>query len=296
MSRNVNFIILQASVVFNQQISLFQEDYSDTKEGRNAAFRKAINKLKEKRAIRIKSKGTEYVLVYKVDVTEDILYCQLAKKTQMDTYKLTDNTIEQELIDSYPPLDVFINLKQQQFAIELNTKNLAASSIVTTVKNLINNLVKDYNIFFNTIENKKEFWSLLSNNEALQEITFDMIVPNFFGATGAANDLVTGAKSALNADSVSLTIKNKKGGLQASLEAIDSYVKYSSTAGSWKMKIKAEGDSKYKTINSTDCCIKKEIEAEILDLVKKIDDEWNIDASVYNGLINKLNGLFNYEE
>lgn len=296
MQKNVNFIVLQANVVFNQQLSLFAEDYEDTKEGRNEAFRKAIDKLKVKKAVRISPSITEYVLVYKVDITDDILYCQLAKRTQMDTYKLTDNTIKQESIDSYPPLDVFINLKQQQFAVELNTKILQASAILSTVKNLINSLVKDYNIFFNTIENKKEFWDLVSDNDSIQEISFDLVVPNFFGATGAANNLVSGAKSSLNADRVELSIKNKKGGLTASLEAIDSYVKYSSSSGSWKLKIKSEGQSRYKTISSTDYCMKKEIESEILDLVKKIDDRWQVDSDVYYGLINKLNGLFMYEE
>lgn len=296
MQKSVNFVLLQASVVFNKQYSLFEEEYEDTKDGRNLAFRSAISKFKEKRTIRISPRISEYVLVYKGDITDDILYCQLAKRTQMDTYKLTENTIEQESIDSYPPLDVFINLKQQQFAVELNTKILATSTIVTTVKNLINSLVRDYNIFINTIENKKEFWELISDKEAIQEISFDMVVPNFFGATGAANELVSGAKSSLNADSVELSIKNKKGGLKASLEAIDSYVKYSSTSGSWKLKIKTEGQGKYKTIKSTDFCIKKEIESNILDLVKKVDENWNVNTDIYNGLINNLNGLFDYEQ
>lgn len=296
MHKNVNFILLQANVVFNQQLTLFGQEFDDTKEGRNLAFRSAIEKFIEKKTIRISPRISEYVLVYKANITADILYCQLAKRTQMDTYTLTENTIKQESIDSYPPLDVFINLKQQQFAVELNTKILVASTIVTTVKNLINSLVKDYNIFFNTIESKKEFWELVSDKDAIQEISFDMVVPNFFGATGAANDLVSGAKSSLNADSVELSIKNKKGGLKASLDAIDSYVRYSSASGSWKLKIKSEGASRYRTISSTDCCMKKQIEAEILELLKKMDNNWQVDNDIYSGLIDKLNGLFDHEE
>ena len=296
MTKSVNFIVLQASVVFNQQLSFFTEEYPDTKDGRNEAFRSAIDRLKLKKTVRISPRITEYVLVYKANITNDILYCQLAKRTQMDTYKLTENTIKQESIDSYPPLDVFINLKQQQFAVELNTKILSASAIVTTVKNLMNSLVKEYNIFFNTIESKKDFWDLVSDKDSIQEISFDMVVPNFFGATGAANDLVTGAKSNLNADSVELSIKNKKGGLKASLDAIDSYVRYSSAAGSWKLKIKAEGESRYRTVSSTDFCKKKEIESDILNLIKKMDDNWHIGNDVYDELVKKLNGLFEYEE
>lgn len=296
MAKCVNFIVLQASVVFNQQLSLFAKEYPDTKEGRNEAFRSAVNKLITKKTVKISPKITEYVLVYKVNVTDEILYCQLAKRTQVDKYTLVENDIKQESIDSYPPLAVFINLKQQQFAVELNTKILSASSIVTTIKNLMNSLVKEYNIFFNTIESKKEFWDLVSDKDSIQEISFDMVVPNYFGATGAANDLVTKAKNTLNADSVELSIKNKKGGLKASLDAIDSYVRYSSASGSWKLKIKAKGEARYKTVSSTDCCMKKEIESDILELVKKMDDNWQIGKDVYSGLVEKLMGLFGYED
>lgn len=296
MQKNISFILLQANVVFNQQLTLFGDEFDDTKEGRNLAFRSVVEKFIEKKTIKISPRITEYVLVYKTEITKDILYCQLAKRTQMDTYKLNENTITQESIDSYPPLDVFINLKQQQFAVELNTKILSASTIVTTIKNLMNSLVKDFNIFFNTIESKKEFWELVSDKEAIQEISFDMVVPNFFGATGAAKELVTGAKSSLNADSVELSIKNKKGGLKATLDAIDSYVKYSSASGSWKLKIKSDGEARYRTVSSTDCCLKKQIESDILDLVKKMDNNWQVDNDVYNGLLDRLNGLFDYEE
>lgn len=296
MQKNINFVLLQANVVFNQQLTLFGNEFDDTKEGRNLAFRSVVEKFIEKKAIKISPRITEYVLVYKAEITKDILYCQLAKRTQMDTYKLTENTITQEYIDSYPPLDVFINLKQQQFAVELNTKILSASTIVTIIKNLMNSLVKNFNIFFNTIESKKEFWGLVSGKESIQEISFDMVVPNFFGVTGAAKELVSGAKSSLNADSVELSIKNKKGGLKATLDAIDSYVKYSSASGSWKLKIKSDGEARYRTVSSTDCCLKKQIESDILNLVKKMDNNWHVDNDVYNGLLDKLNGLFDYEE
>ena len=292
MQKNINFVLLQANVVFNQQLTLFGNEFDDTKEGRNLAFHSVVEKFIEKKTIKISPRITEYVLVYKAEITKDILYCQLAKRTQMDTYKLTENTITQESIDSYPPLDVFINLKQQQFAVELNTKILSAS----TIENLMNSLVKDFNIFFNTIESKKEFWELVSGKESIQEISFDMVVPNFFSATGAAKELVSGAKLSLNADSVELSIKNKKGGLKATLDAIDSYVKYSSASGSWKLKIKSDGEARYRTVSSTDCCLKKQIESDILDLVKKMDNNWQVDNAVYNGLLDKLNGLFDYEE
>lgn len=295
MSKETKFIILQASVVFNRQISLFDEKYEDTKEGRNKAFSDTIQKLKEKKIIKISPRITEYVLIYKTEITEDIVYCQLAKRTQMETYKLSDDDIKQEQIDSYPPLEVFINVKKQQFAVELNTSILTESSIETNIKNLINSLVKEFSVFINTVQDKKEFWDLVDDEDEIQEISFDLIVPNFFNATGDANDLVSNAKDKLNADSVGLSIRNKKGKLKAELSAIDSYVKYASLTGAWKLKIKQNGETKYKTIHSTDCCLKKTIEADLLELLKKVDSNWQIGSDVYNGLISKLNGLFNDE-
>lgn len=292
MSKEVSFIILQASVVFNQQLSLFDNNYEDTKQGRNAAFKEVINRLIKKGIVKISPRITEYIMVYKTKINDEILYCQLAKKTEMDTYRLKGKTITQENIESYPPLDVFINVERQQFAIELNSKILSVSSCITTITNLINSLVKEYSIFFTAIQDKKEFWENISEDDDIKEISFDLVVPNFFGATGAARDLVDGAKTSLNADGIELSIKNKKGKLKANIESIDSFVKYSSTCGSWKLRIKCPGESKYRIINSTDCCKKNQIDVEILDLLKKTDSNWHINKDIYMGLINNINGLF----
>lgn len=95
---------------------------------------------------------------------------------------------------------------------------------------------------------------MVSEDDSVQEISFDLIVPNLFNATGAANDLVSDAKETLNADSVGISFKNKTGGLKATFESIDSFVKYSSATGSWKLKIKQAGQTKYKVIKSTNVC------------------------------------------
>lgn len=292
---NKSFLLLQANVVFNQQLSLFQNNYVDNKKGRNEAFKRTINKFIEKKIVKVSPRITEYILVYVATITDNIIYCQLAKKSSVETYSLKDNIIEADSVASYPPLDVFINLNLQQFAVELNSKILSIQVVEKTIKNLINSLVKDYSIFFNTIEDKKEFWNTVSNDDSIQEISFDLVVPNFFGATKEAKDLVEGAKSDVNADSVVLTFKNKKGGLRADMQSIDSFVKYSSTSGSWKMKIKQQGQTKYKIIKSTDYCKQKEIEEDIIELVRNINDNAQIGTDLYNGLIDRLNGLFENE-
>lgn len=297
MTKNTNFVILQASVVFNNQISLFDQKYEDNKQGRNEAFKDTINKIKEKKTIKISPRITEYVLIYKTNISDEIIYCQLAKRKLVEAFTLKDNEIQQQNIDSYPPLDVFINVEKQQFAVELDSSILAEQSIEINVKNLINSITKDFSIFVNTIQDKKEFWDLVDNKEdEIKEISFDLVVPNFFNATGDANDLVSTAKENLNADSVSLSIKNKRGKLKAEFDSIDSFVKYSSLSGSWRLKLKQQGETKYKIINSTDYCKKKTIETEILKLVKKVDNNWKVRTDLYNQLLDKINGLFSDEE
>ena len=295
MAKETKFILLQGSVVFNQQIGLF-DVYEDTKEGRNKAFRDVIEKFISKKVVKVNPRTSEYVLLYKLHINDNLLYCQLARKTQLDTYNLEGNDIKQGQIDNYPPLDVFIDLRKQQFAVELNTTILAETAIESTISKLFNSLTKGFNIFINAIQNTNEFWELVKDEDAIQEISFDLIAPNFFNATGAASDLVSGAKEELNADSVVLSFKNKKGKLKAEIEAIDSFVKYSSATGSWKLKIKQNGQTRYKTITSTDCCKKKFLDAAIVELFKKMDQTANLGMGAYQALIARIEGLFDDEE
>lgn len=240
---------------------------------------------------------SEYVLLYKLTIHDNLIYCQLARKTQLDTYNLEDNDIKQGQIDNYPPLDIFIDLIKQQLAVEFNTTILAESAIESSIFKLFNSLTKNFNIFINAIKNTKEFWELIKDEGAIQEISFDLIAPNFFNATGAANELVSGAKDELNADSVVLSFKNKKGKLKAEIEAIDSFVKYSSKTSSWKLKIKQSGQTRYKTISSTDCCKKRYLDAEIVELFKKMDQTVNLEIGAYQALIERIEeGLFDNEE
>lgn len=292
MSKDIKFMILQGSVVFNTQRSFFDGEYSDTKRGRNQAFRDLIEKFKNKRIVRISPRITEYVLVYKAPINDDIIYCQLAKKMQIETYRLSDSGINPEQIENYPPLDVFINVDKQQFAVQVVANILTEHSVETIIKHLMNSLTKDFELFINSIQDQKEFWNQVSEDDEIQEISFDLVVPNFFNATGAANELVSSAKEELNADSVGLHLKNKKGKLKANITAIDSFVQYSSMTGAWKLKIKRAGTTKYKVIHSTDCNLKKTIDGDILDLVKKIDGNWHIDRATFDGLVEKVCELF----
>lgn len=288
----VKFLLLQASVVFNQQCSMFDK-YVDTKEGRNNAFRDVVDTIKDRRKIRLNSKTSEYYFIYISNIDENIIYCQLAKKTKLERYTMEENGVKPDLIDNYPPINVFINLRLQQFAVEVNTSILSNEATQKVISSLINCLIKDFNIFFSIIQDKKEFWELIANDESVQEITFDLVVPNFFGATGDAKQLVEDAKNKINADHVELSFKNQKGKLKISMESFDSYVKYASYSGDWKIKYKEYGATRYKIVKSADFSLKKEIEEEILKTIQ--EGNFNINHEQYNMLLEKIKGIFNNE-
>ena len=294
MSKETKFILLQGSVVFNRQIGLF-DVYEHTSEGRNKAFRKVIDALKEKGIVRISIKNVEYLLLYKLAINQDLIYGQLAKRTKVETYNLENNNIKQEQLDSYPPLDVFIDLTKQQFAVELNNI-ISEEAIGNILFRLLKNFTKEFDVFVNAIQNTNEFWDLIQDDDEIKEITFDLIVPNLFNATGAADALVSEARDELNADNVQLSFINTRGKLKAKLETIDSYVRYSSATGAWKLKIKSNKETKYRIIKSTDCCLKKFIETGIIDLVKKMDSSGSVEARIYQALVARIEGLFDNEE
>jgi len=296
MGSTTKFILLQASIVFNNQRSMFDDKYQDTKEGRNEAFRDVINQFIENKMIKINPRMSEYILLYKNTITEDILYAQLAKKMEMQAYPLRGNNIQSQNIESYPPLDVFINLKTQQFAVQLNSSILSVSAIETNIKNLINSLVKGYSIFVNSVQDKKEFWSIINQDDEVQEISFDLIVPNLFEATEAAKDLVDDSKKNLNADSVALSFKNKNGKLLLNMPSINSFVSYSSSTGSWKVKIRRKGEKKYKVFKSADFSLKRDVDDAIIEAVRTMNSNYQIEMDVVDTLISKLYGLFSYEE
>lgn len=294
---DTNFVLIQASIVFNQQMSLFDDNIEDTKEGRNKAFRELFDTIIERKTIKAVSNGTENLIIYRTKLNKDLLYLQLARRKKIETYQL--NNAEKDLInipvDNYPPLDVFVNLAKQQFAIEYKTYILSLDAIISALNSVFRRVVKQCSVFFNTVDNISDFWSVVDKQEGVKEISFDLTVPNIFGASDAAKQLVDGAKNDLNADSISIGFKNEKGQLSANFIAMDSFVKYASRAGSWKLKIKKAGESKYKVIHSSDFSVKKTLDSSVIDLVKKVDSSGNIETQYLDNLIVFIEELFKDE-
>ncbi len=295
---DTNFVLIQASIVFNQQMSLFDNSIEDTKEGRNKAFRQLFDTIIERKTIKAVSNGTENLIFYRIKLNKDILYLQLARRKKIDTYQL--DSIEKDLInipvDNYPPLNVFVNLSKQQFAIEHKANILSIDATISALNSVFKKVAKQCSVFFNTVDSVSDFWSVVNEQEGVKEISFDLTVPNLFGASDAAKKLVDGAKDNLNADSVSIGFKNEKGRLSASFQTIESFVKYASHAGSWKLRLKKPGDKQYKVIRSSDFSVKKSIDSSIIDLLKKVDSDGSLEPQYLDNLISFIEELFTDEK
>ncbi len=293
-----SFIILCASIVFNNQLSLFDNEFEDNKQGRNLAFRQIFENIMKNGHIKVNPKFSEYIFLFKSRLDNDLLYFQLAKKKEIEKYELIDNNFQQMAVSSYPPLDIFVNLKNQQMAVELKDFVNNEESLLRTIQKLFSLFIKqeNFSIFFNIVEDKREFWQLVDskNVNQINEIEFEMIVPNFFGVAGDAKDLVEGAKEKVNADTVLLKFKNKKGSLKARMSDLESYVNYSVKSGSWKLKIKNEG--KIRTIKSSDFSKKKNIEKSILDVVSSYNTQNGPDELVYQKCLKRIKMLFEGDE
>ena len=291
---DTNFVLIQASVVFNQQMSLFEDTIEDTKEGRNKAFRQLFNVIMEKRTIKCTSSGAENLFIYKTKLNKDLLYLQLARRKKIETFQL-DKT-EEELVNipvnNYPPLDVFVNLATQRFAVEVKTNILSVDAIISALNSIFKRVAKQCSVFFNTVDSISDFWSVINEQEDVKEIAFALTVPNLFGASDAAKQLVDGAKENLNADSVTIGFKNEKGRLSASFQTIESFVKYASHAGSWKLRIRKSGDRQYKVIHSSDFSLKKTIDSSVIELLRKVDSDGNLESQYLDSLIIFIEELF----
>ena len=177
-------------------------------------------------------------------------------------------------MDDFPHIDIFVNLKLQQILIEIKESVFELNEAIKVLSKVIQNIAKidNYSVYINTIDDTQEFWDLVDrkNVDEILEIKFEMVAPNFWGNTGQAKDLVDEAKKQINASEVSISLVNKKGKLRASMEHLDSFVKYTAYSGSWKVKVRKNGY--IKTLKSDDTSLKKQVSENIIDSIKNISD------------------------
>ena len=79
MTNNKVFLITQVSLVADGQLSLFGSRFEDTVQGRNQLYRDIFYQIIEKRKIVSKARVMDNVLLFNKQLSNDLLYFQLAK-------------------------------------------------------------------------------------------------------------------------------------------------------------------------------------------------------------------------
>ena len=270
--RNKTFLVIQVSLIAHEQTNIFDNDYSDTPQGRNKLFRDVFSSIANQIRIPQKGKMTDNFLLFSRRLSNDVLYFKLAKRRKTEINALLDNDIKPMAIDDFPNIDVFVNLRLQQLLIEIKGNIFTTQEAMETIRKSIEKHTQKYHfsVFANTVDDTKKFWDRVDrkNADEILEIEFEMIAPNFFGNSGQAKDLVSEAKDTINATEISMKFTNKEGKLRATMEHLDSYVKYTSFAGGWKVKIRKDGITK--TLKSKDSSLKKVMPTCILDTFKEL--------------------------
>ena len=78
--RNKSFLITQVSLVANDQLTLFDNDYEDNQEGRNQLFRNVFFNIIENKKIVYKGRQLDNILLFSRKLTEETFYFKLAKQ------------------------------------------------------------------------------------------------------------------------------------------------------------------------------------------------------------------------
>ena len=292
MNKLIKFIILQGSIVLKPAQNFFDTlQPEDTPKSRNIIFRGLFDEIKDRKKLEVSQRISEYIIMFHQCLHDDLLHFQLAKKTEVEIIKASEHQFDTIKEDSYPYINLFVNLTSQRLLLELNPNIIIEDSLLNTVQKLFSNILKykNYSLYFTIIDDVKEFWDITKDGN-IKEIEFDLIAPNggFWGNNNQAKDFAKDTKDKLNADETKIVFKNKNGNMNVSMDFLDSLVTYSSKAGSWKLKIRKDG--KQRIIKSVDFSKKVEIESTILDaIVEHSKNPSESISTIITDLINKSN-------
>lgn len=252
MDKVKKYYAYRANIAF-EDITIFNYKKDDNKENRNKIFRDFFEQLKNDR-LKSNYVTREYVLLY-VDSKDDIVFCNLARKRNVNLNKVQDYKIIEKSEEDYPYVKVFVDLKHQKFLIECNTSvfnNYETGK--KTIENIIKSNIKEKNatITLNPISKENIFKQYLESADYIYSIKFKLNTPNFLDGDTAAEDFLKDVHSITSGDSIELTIKNKSGQLNLENSGIESFINYAECgAGIWELKYK-NNNEKRTTIKSGD--------------------------------------------
>jgi hypothetical protein len=279
------YYIFQTLIVFNKnKFNLFNMDkYEDNVQGRNCVFRSIIEKLSEKKTHVSLSKKSDYIVFRMEILSSDFVSTKIAKHKLVDVFEEGDVDISKKEYDSLPYLHTYINLRNQTIFVEKKESIISASVLQSILSEFmyVNSSEFPINTFVVPVTEEVTFWNAVNQGpDQIYELDFELIAPNILGFDNSIKELMRNTRDEINSDSVNLKFANKHGLLIVTESYFDDLVKYTTRSGSWKVKVKANGET---TIFSSSDIIKKgKIEEEISNFfdTHKLnsllsDDEWH---------------------
>lgn len=277
MEKTKRYYAYRANIAF-EDITLFNYQIEDTKDNRNIIFREFFEQLKKDR-LKSAYATREYVLLYG-DCKDDIVFCNLARKRNVNLNKVEGYKIVEKSEDDYPYVNAFIDLKHQKILIECNTSVFNNyETAKKTIENIIKNNIKDKNatITLNPISKENIFRKYLENADYVYSIKFKLNTPNFLDGESAAEDFLKDVHNRTSGDKVELTIKNESGQLNLNGSGIESFIKYTECgAGIWELKYKNKNEKRTtiksgdlgEFVNIDDLILKEELTMHQLKILK----------------------------
>lgn len=278
MDKTKKYYVYRANIAFENP-TLFNYQVEDNKENRNKVFRGFFDQLKED-GLKSNYATREYVLFY-VDCKDDIVFCNLARKRNINLNKVEGYKLVEKTEEDYPYVNVFVDLKYQKILIECNSSvfnNYETGK--KTIENIIKSNIKDRNatITLNPISKENIFKKYLADANSIYSIKFKLNAPNFLDSNTAAEEFVQGVHNTTAGDSVELTIKNKSGDLNLNGTGIESFIKYAECgAGLWELTYKNENKKRIiiksgdlgESVDIDDIDIKNELTLIQLNLLRQ---------------------------
>jgi hypothetical protein len=216
-------------------------------------------------------------------LSSDFVSTKIAKHKLVDVFEEGDVDISKKEYDSLPYLHTYINLRNQTIFVEKKESIISASVLQSILSEFmyVNSSEFPINTFVVPVTEEVTFWNAVNQGpDQIYELDFELIAPNILGFDNSIKELMRNTRDEINSDSVNLKFANKHGLLIVTESYFDDLVKYTTRSGSWKVKVKANGET---TIFSSSDIIKKgKIEEEISNFfdTHKLnsllsDDEWH---------------------
>lgn len=253
MNEEKNFYVFRGNIEF-KDLNLFNYNIENTKENKNRIFNSFFEKLEECEVLKSKYRKRQYLMIF-CRRYDDLVHFQLARRKEYMKYDFVDNSIVGILDDSYPNVNVFVDLKGQKFMIESNSDTFENyDTCRTVIKNIMDNVLSKRGIYIalEEIVEESSFWQYFDNDFNVYSIEFKLNAPNLLGSADAAGILMKDSNENLNANKVTIKFENKNGKIKPSTKrGIESFVKYACDGGGdWKLKYREKSGKRLSCSNS----------------------------------------------